>query len=173
MLFRSPNKSFLLFPVTAGRLILSSFLWYNSCMFFTHEQQQGLVRVAREHHLRFIILHGSYATGRTRSDSDLDIAIVGTQQIETDSFLQIYSQLAEIFGDNAQRPLDLKTLDRVDDLFRYLVVRDGQLLYGNSFDYAEFKALAFRKYMDSTDLRHLKKQLLEKSIAAFTLRYGQ
>ena len=131
-------------------------------MFLTEEQQQKIERVGKKYNLRFILLHGSYATGKIKIDSDLDIALLGKKPIEFDELLAIYSDLSEIFGDNAQRELDIKSLHKTDPLFCYQVAKDSQLLYGDLTDFNEFKAHAFSNYFDSKDLFHLERILIQK-----------
>ena len=121
-----------------------------------------LARAARKHGLKFVILHGSYATERIHKGSDLDIAVLGKQELTSDGELQLYSEFAEIFGDNPRRELDLKTLHKVDSLFRYEVVREGLLLYGNPTEYEQFKAVGYRTYEDARPLRELERMLSEK-----------
>jgi hypothetical protein len=75
---------------------------------------------------------------------------------------------SDIFGDSKKRELDLKQMHNIDSLFRFLIVRDGVLLYGDQMDYDEFRAFAYRDYMDSEDLRKLQDTLLRKSIAGMT-----
>jgi len=131
-------------------------------MHLTQEQQQKIEEVSRNHSLRFILLHGSYVTGKIKIGSDLDIALLGGKPIEFEELLAIYSDLAEIFGDNPQRELDVKSLHKADPLFCYQVVKDSQLLYGDLTDFNEFKAYAFSNYYDSKDLFHLEKILIQK-----------
>lgn len=125
------------------------------------------------HQLRFVILHGSYATGQKHTGSDLDIAVLGQTTIDYKKHLELYSALADIFGDRMDRELDFKTLHHIDPLFRYLVTRDGVLLYGDATDYDEFKSYAYRTYMDSQDLRDLEKKLVKKSIQTIAQQYAQ
>ena len=131
-------------------------------MRLTQEQQQKIEEVGRKYRLKFILLHGSYATGKVKSGSDLDIALLGEKLIEFEELVAIYSGLAEIFGDNPQRELDIKSLHKADPLFRYQVAKDSQLLYGDLTDFNEFKAYAFSNYFDSKDLFHLEKILIQK-----------
>ena len=121
----------------------------------TPAQKQKITSVGKKYRLRFIILHGSYAVGRERQDSDIDIAVVAEHDALREGFFDIYSELTEVFGDRKGRELDVKSLNHVDSLFRYLVLIDGILLYGNVTEYEEFKAFAFRDFMDSADLRRL------------------
>jgi predicted nucleotidyltransferase len=141
-------------------------------MVITPEQKEKLREIGNKHNLKFIILHGSYTKGNSRLGSDLDIAILGNIRVSFDELLQIHGELADIFGDNQERELDLKTLHNVDSLFRYQVVRDGTLLYGNPTEYQEFKAYAFRDYMDSKDLRELEAALLKKSVKDISEKYA-
>ena len=131
-------------------------------MHLTQEQQHKIEEVGRKYRLKFILIHGSYATGRTRTGSDLDIALLGEKPIEFEQLLTIYGDLAEIFGDNPQRELDVKSLHRADPLFCYQVAKDSQLLYGDLTDFNEFKAFAFSNYFDSKDLFHWEKILVQK-----------
>ena len=134
----------------------------------SQEQKNQLSKIGEKFNLRFIILHGSYAKGTPRKGSDLDIAVAGKRRIELDELLDIHGELGKIFGDNKERELDLKTLHGVDPLFRHLAVRDGVILFGDLTEYQEFKAYAFRDYMESTDLRELGVKLLKKSMQSLS-----
>ena len=140
---------------------------------FSQEQKNHLCEIGEKFNLRFVILHGSYAKGTPREGSDLDIAVVRDRRVDLEEFLQIHAELADIFGDSHKRELDLKTLYQVDPLFRYLVTRDGVLLYGSTSDYEEFKAYAFRDYMDSASLRKLELHMARAKQELLTQRYAQ
>lgn len=124
--------------------------------------QKKLAKIAQKHGLRFIILHGSHATGKTRVGSDVDIAVLGKQKSQPKNFLEFYQDIARTVGDRPGRELDLKMLDRVDPFFRYQVIRSGILLYGNSTDYEDFKAFAYRAYEDARPLLELEHHLSKK-----------
>lgn len=139
----------------------------------TKQQNKELKKVAEKYSLKFVILHGSFATGKEHKGSDLDIAVLGkAPELLREKILQLHNDFADVFGDGPERELDLKTLHNIDSLFRYYVTRDGVLLCGNTADYEEYKAYAFRDYMDSKDLRDLeltmtlaKQQILTKLYA--------
>jgi predicted nucleotidyltransferase len=141
-------------------------------MRLTEEQQQKIEEVGKKYSLRFILLHGSYATGKMRIGSDLDIALLGRKLIEFEELLAIYSDLAEIFGDDPQHELDIKSLHKADPLFCYQVAKDSQLLYGDITEFNEFKAYAFSNYFDSKDLFHLEKILVQKFQNYLNQKYG-
>lgn len=119
--------------------------------------------VAKKFDLKFVILHGSYATGRVRTGSDFDVAVLGNHPLSPEAFFDLYGALADVFGDNSARELDLKTLHHVDPLFRYEVTRAGQLLYGDPTAYEEFKAFAHRAYDDAEPLFDLEYKLIKKN----------
>lgn len=137
-------------------------------MTITKEQQKEIERIAEKFHLRFVVLHGSYATGKNRPGSDLDIAILGKKPLSWDEMLGAVGEFSDIFGDSKNRELDLKQIHNIDSLFRFLIVRDGMLLYGDRTDYDGFRAFAYRDYVDSEDLRKLQDTLLRKSVASMT-----
>lgn len=137
--------------------------------------QNTLSRVARKYGLRFVILHGSYATGRTHKRSDLDIAVLGNKELGGSKYLNLRGAMADIFSDNPRRDLDLKMLNRVDPFFRYQVVRDGVLLYGDATEYEEFKLFAQRAYDDAQPLLELERTLSKKYqtyLNTFTAQYA-
>lgn len=118
-------------------------------------------KIAQKNSLKFVILYGSQARQRARPGSDLDLAILGEKEIGFKGTLLLFNEFSELFSG---QELDVKSLHHVDPLFRYLVVRDGILLYGNKTDYLEFKAYAFRDYTESASLFHLQEILNQKRL---------
>ncbi len=131
----------------------------------SQEQKNKLQEIGEKYNLRFIIVHGSYAKGTPHSGSDLDVAVLGRQCMTVDILLELHGLLAGVFGDNRDRELDLKSLHGVDPLFRYLVVRDGVLLYGGETDFNEFKTYAMRSFDDAWKLFQLEEMLIKKQNA--------
>ncbi len=125
-------------------------------------------RIAQKNNLKFVILYGSRARQKARPDSDLDLAILGEKEIGFKEILHLFPQFSEFFPG---QELDVKSLHHVDALFRYLVVRDGILLYGDKTDYLEFKAYAFRDYTESASLFHLQEILNQKRLKTLKAVY--
>lgn len=127
------------------------------------EQKENLAKIGKKFGLDFIVLHGSKATGRVLTkDPDLDIAIYRRGGIKPEEFFEIYSQITQVFP---EEEVDIKTLNAKGTLFKYQVVRDGILLYGDQTAYNEFKSFIFKEYLDSASLFLLEKQLLKKHLA--------
>ena len=121
-----------------------------------------LGNIARKFNLRFVILHGSFATGLAREDSDIDIAVLGRNDIPFGQLLELSEAMDSALGGDGFRDLDLKALNKTDPLFRYEVIRDGKLVYGDPTDYEEYKAIATRAYEDARPLLELEHRLARK-----------
>lgn len=134
-------------------------------MEISEEQKEQLERVGKQYEIKLILLHGSYATGKERPGSDMDIALVGKKPLEWDIFSKIFGELEEVLGNTKERELDVKTLDNADALFLYHVMKDSVLLYGSSWDYWELKTYAIRNYWDHAPIFRLEELLVKKLYA--------
>lgn len=119
----------------------------------------ALDRAAHELGVRLILLHGSRATGSAGPDSDLDIAVLGCP---AESFLKCYSALGKVFS---RYEMDMLSLERIDPLTRYEVLRDAVLLFGDPDLFCEYRTFAWRDFMDSADLRALEETLSRRKMA--------
>lgn len=126
--------------------------------------QDKLEKYAREKGLRFIILFGSQAIGNNGEKSDYDVAVLTTKE-KTISALDNYSNILDFLSETLEIPdykLDLTNLNKANSLLRYEVVSSGELLYGDEDEYAQYKAFAFKDYIDSRPLFDLEKMLITK-----------
>jgi len=117
--------------------------------------------IAKKRDLKMVILYGSLAKGKTKPDSDVDIAVLGNNLLTMDNIIEIIDDFS---AELAINDIDVKSLHRVDPLFRYQVTKDGILLYGNERDFMSFKIYAFRDYVDSASLFRLKEFLVKKRL---------
>lgn len=131
-------------------------------MIITAKQKKKIEEIGEKHNLKLILLYGSYVNGKNQKESDLDVAVLGNNPVTFEQLLSIHSDMAEVFGNNRERELDINTLHRIDLLFRYQITQNSQLLYGDLTDYNNFRAYAFSSYFDSRDLLNLEKTLVEK-----------
>lgn len=130
-------------------------------MEFLAYSKKKLAVVAKKYGLRFVMVHGSFATGKTRADSDLDIAAVARKSLSVKSEIRLYGEMSDLFQ-KAHCEVDFKMLNKVDPFFRYEVVRDGVLLFGDPVDYEEYKAVSHRLYDDVRPLLDLEAILSKK-----------
>ena len=121
-----------------------------------------LTVLSEEYDLKFIILHGSYATGKEHKDSDVDVAVICEQELKFDRYLSLSGKMQDALALPPEVDLDFKTLNKVDPLFRYEVTRNGKLLYGNAEDYKKYKAFSLYAYRDTRPLFNLERKLVRK-----------
>jgi len=123
--------------------------------------QQGLSCAAREFGLRLVVLFGSHAKGRLQPgpESDVDVAVSGCP---SEKYWECYKAIDEAFGGVE---LDLVRLEYADPLFRYEIMQSGILLEGDPDIFCEYRAYAYRDFIDSADLFALEQTLFRKKMA--------
>lgn len=100
--------------------------------------------------LRLLILYGSYASGHATEKSDIDLAFLADDEI--DSFklwYEISQELAHLMHVESIDLVDMKTIDTV---FRFIIVSTGQIIFqdGNFDTYLD---LAYTQYLQLNDDR--------------------
>ncbi len=112
--------------------------------------------------VRMLVLFGSRATGspppHPESDVDLAISLVAGHRHD---FWDCHAVLSDLFPGES---LDLVVLNDADPLFRWEIMSDGVLLWGDPDDYLELRAFAYRDFVDSADLRALERTLSERKL---------
>lgn len=138
----------------------------------TELQMKKIKEVGKKFDLKLLLLHGSYATGNERKDSDIDIAALGRKKLDYKTLSKIYFEMEGLFVNDLDKELDFKSLHGADPYFIYKVAKDSQLLFGKQMDYDEFKAYALKVYLDSKDLRNLEKKMVTKYQNYLNLNYA-
>jgi len=131
-------------------------------MELTKKQKTKIDDIGKKYNLKLLLLHGSYATGKQNKGSDIDIAYLCKGPAGPDIYLDIYSELEEVFSSYPVSEMDIKPMRKLDPLFCYQIAKDSQLLYGNLQDYSEFRAYAFKFYHDARDLFKLEEFQVSK-----------
>ena len=113
--------------------------------------------------LRLLVLFGSFARDRARSESDIDLAVQCDGPADLDA---LYLALAPRLGTDR---LDLIDLRRAGPLLGMAVARTGRLLFERQPGaFREFQSLASRRYCDTDKLRLARR----RAIHAFLEREG-
>lgn len=128
--------------------------------------RERLQKEASQHGIEFIVLFGSRASGKThREESDFDVAVLTESGRDIHSSLGYYSEilffLVDVLG-IPDRKLDLANMNSANPLFRYEIVSGGTLLFGNQNDYDEYRAFAFKDFVDAKPLFSLERFLINK-----------
>ncbi|MGH8434808.1 MAG: type VII toxin-antitoxin system MntA family adenylyltransferase antitoxin [Pseudomonas sp.] len=117
-----------------------------------------------------LVLFGSRATGSPppHAESDVDLAIAFGAGSRAD-FWACQSALSELLP---HQSIDLVVLNDADPLFRWEIMREGVLLWGDVDDFLELRAYAHRDFVDSADLRALERILSERKLARLREQLG-
>lgn len=141
-------------------------------MKISSEMREKLNKIGRKYDLKFIILHGSYARGKEKPGSDLDVAVLGKKFISFEKQLKIFSDLVKVFGDSREKELDVKTLHGADPLFLYEVVKEGKLVFGDASAYDNFILYAYKNFQDSRDLLLLRDEMIARRMSDLKKSYA-
>ncbi|MCG2691168.1 nucleotidyltransferase domain-containing protein, partial [Candidatus Parcubacteria bacterium] len=98
-------------------------------------QKNEIKKIAKKFNLNLIIIFGSFVGGKTREDSDIDIAISSSEKISFKDELSIIRKLTEIF----KRDADLIVINKANPLLLQQIDKNGIMIYGKRTDYINFK----------------------------------
>lgn len=97
-----------------------------------------------------VYLYGSFAAGRARPGSDVDLAVLRTAPIDARALIDAALELPGVID----RDVDLVDLRAVSTVLAAHVVAEGRLLHeGDRSNRQHFELLALRLYMELNELR--------------------
>ena len=132
-------------------------------MKITQDQKLKIAKIAKKFKLKLIVVFGSFANGRNRDDSDLDIAVLGSREVSFNEQISLTNELSLIFNKN----IDLSVLNRANPLLLFQASKNPILLYGNRQEFLKFKLYAFNMYNDYAPYFEMEKNLNKKIISAY------
>jgi predicted nucleotidyltransferase len=109
-----------------------------------------------------LVAYGSRAGGSSMApgpESDLDLALSGPGLHGWKRLSDCLRALGGVFRDYT---LDVVFLGEADPLFRWEIMRDGRLLFGDPIRFLEYRAFAYKDFIDSADLRRVEAALFRK-----------
>ena len=112
--------------------------------------------------VRLAILYGSLARGAARTDSDLDLAVMGEAPLTPGDTLALIRAL----GDAARRPVDLVDLRAAGGGILHEILRTGVRLLER--DPALYPALLARHLIDDADFGPLHDRILADRLIEWT-----
>ena len=127
------------------------------------DQKLKIDKIAKKFQLKLIVIFGSFANGKHKKDSDLDIAILGLKEISFNKQISLTNELSLIFNKN----IDLSVLNRANPLLLFQASKNPILLYGNRQEFLKFKLYAFNMYNDYAPYFEMEKNLNKKIISAY------
>jgi len=129
-------------------------------MDLTQKQVKEINMAGKKYNLLLVLVFGSQITGKINQESDLDIAVLDAEQENYKRFGKLYLAFSDIFKNYS---IDLRFIKNSEPVFLYQVFKNSQLLYGDTQLYYNYKAFAYKRYVDSKPLFDLKKKILSKN----------
>jgi uncharacterized protein len=114
--------------------------------------------------IKLIILFGSQAQKRARSESDYDIAVLTDDHNNIRDF-DNYSKILFFLREALNIPdykIDLTNINEANPLLLHEIFSKNELIYGNQNVFDEYRAFAFRTYIDARPLLELESFLIKK-----------
>ncbi|MEK7076657.1 MAG: nucleotidyltransferase domain-containing protein [Patescibacteria group bacterium] len=111
--------------------------------------------------INLMILFGSRAEGKNRSDSDIDIAVLGKNPLGLKEKTAIAIRVARARKTPEDR-VDVVDIRRASPLLQFEIARKGELLYGKKSDFTTFQVRAWKLYQDTARLRRIREKSLER-----------
>ncbi|MBU4298623.1 nucleotidyltransferase domain-containing protein [Patescibacteria group bacterium] len=125
-------------------------------------QKRKLKELAEKYQLRMMILFGSQVRKQPRQlhqESDVDVAYLSKKDLSGKEIIALDCDLIDVFS---QDRVDLTNLRQDNPFLRYEIAKNSQLLYGKEMDYLEFKAFAFKDYVNHQPLFDLTSILIRR-----------
>ncbi|WP_294706016.1 nucleotidyltransferase domain-containing protein [uncultured Fusobacterium sp.] len=121
-----------------------------------------IIKKLKRFNPEFIYIFGSYASGKLRKESDIDIAFFSLNKLSSfDIFL-----CAQEISLQLKREVDLIDLKNSSTVFQNQVVRTGKVIYEKNRDLRyQFEVLTIKKYIELNSWR--KEQLENYNVDDF------
>ncbi|HAS00187.1 MAG: hypothetical protein US57_C0011G0033 [Candidatus Moranbacteria bacterium GW2011_GWC2_37_73] len=128
-----------------------------------NNQKLEIARIAKKSGLKLVMVFGSFASGKNRDDSDMDVAVASMKEISFHEQIRLTNKFSLILKKN----IDLSILNNANPLLLFQVSKNSILLYGNEVDFAKFKLYAFKSYNDYAPYFKMESDLNKKIINAY------
>ncbi|MFC1790750.1 nucleotidyltransferase domain-containing protein [Patescibacteria group bacterium] len=125
---------------------------------------ERIKKCLQKHDLRLILLHGSWAKGKTHPQSDVDIAVVRKDRQKNYNLLALIKDLSVAL--QTER-VDLSDLTLADPLFLFAALQKSQLLAGKKGDYEKLLKRAFFRYNDYLPFLAREENFVKERIAHY------
>lgn len=131
----------------------------------TQKQKEKIKELAKEFDLKLVLLFGSQVLEKTHSESDVDFAVLPEKNLSFEEEILLNTKLSGLFQD--EKIIDLVNLKKANPLLKQEIAKNCLLLYGKEEDFFDFKAAAFKDYINHLPLLELEDFLIKKRQKVF------
>ncbi len=132
-------------------------------MKITKQQNLKLIKIFKKYQLKLIVLFGSFASGKNRKDSDVDLAVLGSEKISFEKQLKLINEFSQIF----EQEVDLTIINNVNPLLGFQISKNSLLLVGSNQDFVKFKLQAFHAFIDYAPYFKIERELNRRIINSY------
>lgn len=122
------------------------------------DQIAKILDFARAHHvISALYLFGSHASGHERSRSDIDLGVLFNEDVDGFARIEMETEISNIL----KKDVDLIDMKRSGPFLRHQIYKHGKPVYHDESDFAyQFLANSIQRYLDTEDLRILRREIL-------------
>lgn len=126
-----------------------------------NKYQIRIKKLAKKYDLKLLLLFGSQLRYKKflHPESDVDIAYISQRELSGEEIINFNCDLIDTFNYNK---IDIVDLKKAPPFLCFEISKNSKLLFGKKMDYLEFKAVAFKKYIDTHSLFELEDFLIKK-----------
>jgi len=123
--------------------------------------QKMVRKIAQKYQLDLLILFGSQIKGKKflTDESDCDIAYQAKKDLNGKEMINLNYDLMNLFKNDR---IDIVDIKKADPLLKFEIYQNSKLIYGDEIEYLNFKANAFKIYIDAQPLLDLESKFIEK-----------
>lgn len=128
----------------------------------TKDQKSKVRKIAEEYGLKLVVIFGSFAAGKSRKGSDLDIGILAPREISFENQIDLINKFSQVFKKN----IDSTNLATANPLLLFEATKNVLPVYGENSELAKLKLKAFHAYNDYLPFFRMEREL-DKEIIKF------
>lgn len=113
-------------------------------MKISKEQRKAVQKIAEKYNLKLVMLFGSFASGKTHKNSDLDIAVMGEKKIDFKEQIKLINNFSQVF----KRDVDLSIINAANPLLLFQISKNAKIIFGSRQDFHKFRIYSFHRYND-------------------------
>lgn len=126
------------------------------------EMRARIAAIAEKYRLSLALLFGSQATGKTHTQSDVDIAILSENGLRPRELAELAYEIASALH---IKEIDITDLDSAPPLLLAEIARSARSLYERKpSDFARFRIYAIKRFMEAKKLFQLRDATIETKL---------
>lgn len=129
----------------------------------TPEKQEIIRKMADKYGLNLVLLFGSQVKGKTRKESDYDVAYLADRKLSFGDEGEVIINLAKIIGARDERLINLSDIGKAGALLLKEIFDKHQVLFcADRNIYDSYKIFSVKNFLENRPIFDLRNYLIEK-----------